>query len=79
MLRMKYTRQEKQLSQFTLGVLAQSEGGLHRKIDRQDIALIETGRLLPTVPQLQAIARVLGVEPASKLLEPLDIVVQAAS
>ena len=66
MLRVKYERVRRGLSQDTLAVLA-------GRLSQPDIGLIENGRLIPTTAQLERLAAIFGVPPDALLL-PVEVV-----
>ena len=64
MLRLKFLRLQRNLSQKTLGVLA--------RVSPCDVSLIETGRFIPTPGQLAKLAVVFDV-PSESLLQHVEV------
>jgi len=75
-LRLKFERQRRHWSQTTVGELVQRSGH-HRKLRQADISEIELGRRIPTESELEALARVFCISPASLLLQPVGDEVSA--
>ena len=64
-LRARYERLARHLTQAQLATLT----GLHSS----EVSLIENGRLVPSPQQLDKLAKVFGITPASVLLKPVSI------
>jgi transcriptional regulator with XRE-family HTH domain len=64
-LRLKYERLQRRMSQSGVGAAA--------RIHQPTVTLIENGRLIPTPAQLQRLANVFGLPPEA-LLKPIEIV-----
>ena len=65
MIRLKFERTRRGISQEALGTLA--------RVHQPDIAQIELGRLIPRVAVLERLGRVLDVPP-DQLLKPVEII-----
>ncbi|HEX5474970.1 MAG TPA: helix-turn-helix transcriptional regulator [Vicinamibacterales bacterium] len=72
-LRIKFERHQRGWTQNDVAERTKIIGGLHRTMRQSEISAIERGVQIPTAAELDALARVFALSPASVLLTPCSI------